>query len=88
MDLQDLLKITHTPDLTPEGDDSPMSEPPKRWRNKWKALGPYILNGLHREAGEVFWGVLIHPSKEVAEAYGNEDKFDDSEYLGAFPVED
>lgn len=77
--------------------DEPMKEPPKAWRNKWRALFDVrFRNGdPPLVAGEDFWGKSIHPSREIALEKAKrqlDDEFRNYgencfEYLGAFPVE-
>ena len=75
-----------------------ITEPPKRWRNWWKCLsetGVCPVRGHAFREGEVFHGIAVYPTKEIAEERAREaaDRriaehgFLSLEYLGAFPVE-
>ena len=64
-----------------------ITEPAKRWRNKWRAriTGPTNIGKVLVERGEVYWGATLHPSKDVAESWAAATP-GCSEHLGAFPV--
>jgi hypothetical protein len=103
MDLLEILR--NTPALVPEDvtDDEPILEPPKRWRNKFRALQEHkdAAQGLIKR-GQIIWSSFIWPSKEVAEQKHTEwlsaggtpcgyvyvPARGWSKWLGAFPVED
>lgn len=69
-----------------------ITEPSKRWRNKYRALRPYRNQHQERRLpGQVYFASLTWPSKEIAETkatcgYRSSVVLGYSEYLGAFPV--
>lgn len=72
-----------------------ITEPSKRWRNRYRALVHFYTPGNERRPGEVYDGSKTWPSKEIAEEKAEECRkrvgtpFNGgaSEYLGAFPSE-
>jgi len=71
----------------------PRCSPPKRWRNKWRALVAFDCEGVTHYPGEEYDGEYLHPSKDVAETVAAESLAHaiallghaPYEYLGAFP---
>ena len=95
-DLDYLLK-TPLPSLTDDTDDTPMKEPPKRWRNKWEVVRVCqdITTGKYLTPNGPEWGP-DHPSKDVAESIAKYELTTPGylayagfiRWLGAFPVEE
>lgn len=84
--------------LKPELERETLKEPPKRWRNWYRArfaCGEVEDSGrvIRRKPGEVFSGDRLWPSREVAQTVGFESEAEDRArvgvvvcvYLGAFP---
>ena len=67
------------------------TEPPKRWRNWYRAKIAHSPNGQNVAPGEAFCGYKVHPSKEVAEQKALAMMAGDAEYgelgtyIGAYP---
>lgn len=101
-----VMKMTNVKDLlSPSLLDKPIEkpakakavEPAKRWRNKWKANAflRVLETGERYSPGQIYWGKMDHPSKEVAEQRALEDLAEDlrqgvpsfaQTYLGAHPI--
>lgn len=82
-----------------EDDMERILEPPKKWRNKFRVISDFIAIDMDNKVyktGEIFWGLNIWPSKDIAETKHYEacerHKADDcvaqgcAEYLGAIDV--
>ena len=68
-----------------------MAEPPKRWRNWYRARHAFLCatTGPH-EAGDLFKGSRVWPTKDIAETKAVQNRYSSavvggSEYLGAEP---
>lgn len=78
-------------DFAPEREA--VKEPPKRWRNWYRALTRFCDDDGLLRAGEVYHGTRLWPSKDAAESVASEESQDErcavgagfSEYLGAYP---
>jgi len=75
-----------------------LTAPSKRWRNRWRAvtnIRETYAGGRRHKRGDEYWGLMVHPSKEIAEEFAlksicanvTDCGYAIKEYLGAFPVE-
>ena len=65
-----------------------IAEPPKKWRNWYKAVVDVRLTCRDERvnAGTVFCALVVHPSKEIAEAYALENEEADRKRYGFCPT--